>query len=71
MKWAVVCKLDQTYAYLSVEYGPSTVVHAQALLFDTEQEAERVRVVRHYDWLEPVEDEREFRSREDTWDVGD
>lgn len=65
-KWAVGCVLDQTIGYYTVTEG-ATTKHPEAVLYDSEAEAERVMVEHRYDFVEAVLDEQEFRSREDTW----
>lgn len=85
MKFAVGYPCDQTILYVTSKdpkEPTGTTVHAEALLLDTQEEAEALaRALDHaffqkaldgcdvLDWcfVEPVSDEAAFRAREDTW----
>ena len=64
----------------STQYSEWTIKHPEAQLFETEEEAEAASLKadshipldtpnrkRYTSFIENVEDEVEFRSREDTW----
>lgn len=74
LKYAVWIVADQTWAYFTAE-GAITTKHSEAVLFGTRAEAEEFGKQmdgpdcpeRCRSMVEQVPDEREFKSREDTW----
>jgi hypothetical protein len=82
MKWAVIAAMDQTIGYLSAVHPDGlelTTKHPEALLFERREDAQAIVNKDRADYVaagrDPdmaadvyaVEDEAEFRSREDTW----
>lgn len=81
MKYAIGTVLDQTIGYWAGSDPSSTLpiwttVHAEAKLFDTREAAKNEFPLCIVDWKEPnedalfieeIDDEAEFRAREDTW----
>lgn len=66
MKYAVFVPADQTIAFVTSDRNHVTTVHSEALLLDSREEA----VILAEDvkgYVEDVEDQVEFCSREDTW----
>jgi hypothetical protein len=43
MKYVVAVPADQTWGYLTDTEGDFTIVHAEALLFDTKEEADALK----------------------------
>jgi hypothetical protein len=66
MKFAVGCVLDQTIGYWNGS-GEWATKHPEVKLYDTREEAERLKTLLIGDFIEEVPDEAEFRAREDTW----
>lgn len=73
MKYAIcIGPLDQTFGYVPANWPNSdyTIVHSEAMLLDTREEAQKFIDMFPTDGfaiIEEVVDEAEFRSREDTW----
>lgn len=82
MKYAVLAVMDQTFGFLNEAEDNFTTRHPEAKLFDTRDAADAAKAredarlpsdltpelrARYSCWVEEIEDEAEFRAREDTW----
>lgn len=76
VKYVVAGFCDQTHWYLADPdwaacgtCGPyGSIVHSEAVLFDTLEEAQKAKEIFDTDaWIEVVSHVEEFQSREDTW----